>query len=62
MKEVRYSYEQSDEFRKKLMSVCDKYYTRLWHGFLNYYNYDTDERIGYEAIMDGYYFIDNDAV
>lgn len=62
MKHIRYSYEQEKELKEKLTSVCNGYYTELWHGFINYYDKENNERIGYEAIQDGYYFIDRNAV
>lgn len=59
-KTIRYSYEQEKDFKEKLMTVCNGYYTNLWHGFLNYYNKETNERIGYEVLMDGFYFINRE--
>ena len=41
-------------------STNGDYYIKRWQGYLNYYNRETDERIGYEAIMDGYYLIIKD--
>lgn len=55
-----YSYEQYNDFRNKLMERCDGYYTSLWHGFLNYYSSETNERLGYEVMQAGYYLINKD--
>lgn len=61
MDTIFYSYEQRKEWSDKIKKLSNgKYYTRLWHGFLNYYNSETDERIGYEVMQDGYYLINKE--
>ena len=55
---IRYDYVQHAEWKSKINEITNgKYYTKLWQGFINYYNAETDERVGYEAIMDGFYLI-----
>ena len=61
MSKTFYSYKQYKEYLNKINELTNgKYYTKLWNGFLNYYNKETHERIGYEAIQSGYYIINND--
>ncbi len=61
MKIVFYDYKEYKEFMDKVNeSTNGDYYIKRWQGYLNYYNRETDERIGYEAIMDGYYLIIKD--
>lgn len=61
MRTVFYDYKECKEFMDKVNELTNgNYYTKGWQGYLNYYNGETDERIGYEAIMDGYYLIVKD--
>lgn len=53
-----YSYESHKEWEDKINELTNgNYYTRLWQGYLNYYNRENDERVGYEVMQAGYYLI-----
>lgn len=58
---TRYDFIQYDEWKAKINEITNgKYYTKLWQGFINYYNIETNERVGYEVMMDGFYLINNE--
>lgn len=53
-----YSYKSHKEWEDKINELTNgNYYTRLWQGYLNYYNRENDERVGYEVMQAGYYLI-----
>ena len=56
-----YRYEQYKEWMAEVNKLTNgNYYTILWHGYLNYYDRETDERIGYEVMQAGYYLINRE--
>jgi hypothetical protein len=60
MKEIKY--DNYNKWMNKINELTNgNYYAHLWHSFLNYYNKETDERVGYEIVQPGggYYIIDN---
>ena len=58
---TRYDYAQWAEWLAKINELTNgKYFTVLWHGFINYYSRETGERVGYEVMQDGYYLINKE--
>lgn len=56
-----YNYDERKQWIDKINAYTNgNYYTKFWHGFLNYYSEETHERIGYEVVQDGYYFINKE--
>lgn len=60
-KHIRYDCSQYKEWMREINKRTNgNYYTDLWHGFLNYYDRETNERVGYDAMQGGFYLIDKE--